>query len=1594
MQAAPVVLLGVALCVDAQFFPPPVPLTPVPGPQFFPPATATLPITDWEDAVFLRFDPNAAASRITNGAHKVSTQLGELLVVSLQLIDKNGDVVRDPEINATVTALSSQGVLVGDVTQYRAGLIVFEKLAYVYHPYLNGPFPAHNHVLDRLTFRIDFSPTDTRYYKSAIDNKLVTSGAVYVQPRPGYSIRFSLTQPPAWPLQVVGSAAPPPAAATAPLPTVRVDLLRSDGTIDTTLPGVLVRAEVVGVLGGVNAVGATTRNPHNTTFPATLRTQGATALVAGGTAVFDDLELSLHGVPRGMHGTYVLRFYVDEHNLPGGGAGGANATASVGGARYSVFSPAFDASNPSGDGRLRLALAPSSAGIYHAGATFRYNDSLPPIELLLTNADGTPNATAGPPFDSLVVLPFPEPNDVKTDTGGTTLSPLPMAGGRAVLGGGVRPNTHGPMRFRFLLDIDMAKVADPSSPLFREFAAMLSRVAVLTETFVVTYVPQFSLRVVLTDALGPAGLVAGHPLPPLRVEVLRSDNAVSTDADGIAVAATTAAPGALGDTCRTRRTVAGIARFEDLTFAATPPPRPNDTSSTSDVVFVAVIDGGRRRVSATVSAPHAAPSRHPRDVFVNGGCRRLAPALPYATYPWLPLAGGAAVGRAELGQGSACSLAPGRELYTTTLAASPCLWSDFVDYTGSLLDPVAERSFLSLLNTLYTANASGAPAGGATVFARPLALAESALALTRNDTGWVRLWARCDAGAGVVRPLCVMFPFLLAESVDEEGVRGLEGGVGALSPFDVPLRAAVEATPGEVSATFYEEWAGALPPASPAAVPLQKVLVVDEFAVRLIDGLGRRWHEDELVEWVCRREAATVAAAAEEGLDGRRPVREAAAWRAGRAQECVVSGLGVEARLGFNLTPSADDAASVAAYDARVANLGEVLGEGPARFRNATAAFDGGRAVFRGATVVGWVATPSYGLVKARNLSFDEVSFPTDLFLKLQLRGYDWVLSFEELVASWRYAQPARWRASPYAYSPKGPPPKLSFTVPWETQQEKLPVSHNATVGLDGSETRAPASASPHGNYWHTPTLTQRTWQDDALKAFVVALAAVSLLVLHPLFSWSVFELAAVAVARSKLDAHRVPWHESELGRGMLFLLSPGGEGRQEVLRQVIPFACILVVATGLHVYASVSSKVAHGWSCGLIGERTDAATRQRRRASPRCPGHAAGPGTPCAAESEPWRVAPLPRSALKLWRRVDGVCLRTAMAFLLPTVVTGTRHAWKAETLYHDAAPLYTACYVAWAAGAPLVLYLCLVSAVKVWRARYEAGPEPKALEEGVKGEETAEAAAGTPSLDAKNMGHKLLQGLEWRCDGTAVFCVNARLVVGVTVLARVCVVGALGVLSTKKTAGDDNSVLAVLAGLFVVEGIWLAVMRPWTMLADNVCGAAKCVLTSSVCAGLMGGSTTAAKVFVALALLAVAVQCACAMAAKFLGSAFMRGRRRAAEAMRLDDEARARRARGESAEVAEAEKRTVTLRQEEAERAVCELHLFYPVLGATPERRVARDPEWTGFTPGPKRSPEYPVVPTPNLATPERSSALYDENSPGAHSSNPLNPLFYGDE
>ena len=1496
----------------SQFFPPGVPgSTAAPGGvNFFPDPTVTLPQTVYPEPLSMRFIADPDRSAIQNSVHKVITSINIPLKIMIELVDVNLEAVHDPDIEATVSAFSAQGVLINSVAQYSGGYVVFENLQYLYHPYLNGPHPNHNHILDRISFRIDVFENGVKS-GAVLDSQVISSGPIYVYPSGAFSLQFSVTKTVAWPFSLegekIGLNTQNPNKSVVAFPTVRVDLLKSDGSRDLDHPGLVVGVEVLAKISGNDASGAFQFNANNKTFEASIRPEGSTATIQNstsfeeGTAVFDNIKI-LYDIPRGLTGSFVLRFFAE----PG----------------LTLFSPFFNIVNPTEDNLLYLDLSDATKAVYTAGAVFYYDTPLPEVEVVVKNGDGSRNFSGGV-LDKIVVQIFPDPNDVQIDLGGGPLTARLLLGGSAVFSG-IRIETHGPMRFMFIPDLDTRNGVDPE---LAELARGLSTAALFSNIFTIAVVDEYDIRLTKIANVSPkfktsfqsfensnyGKLLPQHPLPPIKLEVLRSDHSVFHEAPQYEIVATAGklTNGTLRENC-VRKTVAnGRVRYYELAYFTEPVIRPNDTEEVvSTVFFTTVIGNGLRPINLSLGIPHTETPRYPKDILDFSNCQ--VPEPPNGTqYTWLPLGVSTEVflGTIYLSSGegsgeSSCILPKGDSVYVgRKQSMRDCFYVDFMKYSGDFLDVSDgdEARVLILLNNIFYVNRTTEHASGeqtAHLQLANLTASDAALLSRYNDSGWIRLWVKCGIqdtthpDTITHHPLCVFFPLLLSEDITPSVLRQNENFIEP-PIFDVPLFVSTLNT--TVSGMFHANLGDA-----------RNVLQIEDFDVQLTDILERRWNERELIDYIC---AGYAKEWVRSELFGVVPVEELEVVRLRNERNCKEADIILQAEIGLNTyaISTEDDKKEIAA------------GFG---FINTTATINNGVANFTGVSISGWTPTLPYQSFATQQL-FNEAELPTDLFLKFRLYSYGWAVQFDELKQAFAVGRKVEW--VPALGSPFGPPPEFTFSPLWDSLQIKLPLIHNGTpVNAERTDDLPPIfdefndSQNPfekNADYWHISNGHTTEWIPAVLKTFLVVLSVAVLLTLPPLFAPIVPEIACTLINYVDYEERRDTFHARDSFKACFWLLSPGGGKAGEALQQVVPFGVLVMCCTLGHIFSNYSSKSLFGWTCRILGENAEIVQNHRKRV-PRdgpldlhcipqvvdCKVHTSRKAERCPTTSAPL-LHPPPHYPRKAFRVVDGVVLRLALFLLIPLIVTAMRNIWEGdEILLHQglavlrtgvredvSGGVYTAGYLAWCSAGIVVLYVVFV--VVFWavfssylpeklrvRQTHDASDEDEALSEvssslhhssdlsssekrSVSEEEstTQPEMAPTPPLDARNMGNKVLMGLSWGMDLTRKGGIAPRVLLCIAALWRVVSAVSLAVLTTKKT--ENRIVLFTFLGIPLIECIFTIAARPWLQTHNNVFSSIRSLFIAVSVCGFIFENDDVVEVFVWLALLSVVMWCIAAM-------------------------------------------------------------------------------------------------------------------------------------
>eukprot|EP01064_Diplonema_japonicum_P023628 TRINITY_DN34044_c0_g1_i1.p1 TRINITY_DN34044_c0_g1~~TRINITY_DN34044_c0_g1_i1.p1 ORF type:complete len:1224 (+),score=226.34 TRINITY_DN34044_c0_g1_i1:41-3712(+) len=579
-------VLWVLVVVCGQIFPSaPVGLAEPPRVDFFDVPTKTeLPIV-WNTPAHARFI-NEPGNTITNEFHMAHVVLGDPITVGIEIYDEWGTVVMDPFLEGTATAISSEGALGNNVVPYTPFGFLFTELRYTAHPYFAGPYPTHDHILDEIVFRFDFKE-NTR-----LNGMLLHARTVYVYPRQGHKIQFSLTNPPVWPTLLRGPG-------YVAFPEVRVELVDSLGALTTGLVGVIIEATVV----------AEETTPQGAQV--SVRAGTGKLVVQDGYATFRNIIVDFT-TPKGSVTTTRLQFNVSQHNL----------TAS---AMPPLRTPGFDLFNYQNPSHFSISLSSHSKAAFVSGAVFSFNDTLPKLDVALLNPSGTVNTT----IENLAVTMYPFP--LNTTFEGLASRQMPLVDGVASFDG-LRITTHGMMYLTFKLDLLRLPSVLPL-PLDQE---------TVTSEFSINPVGEYSLRV--DRGMFPVnGVVLGHPIPLINVTVLRSDGAVDTESTATMTAESDS--GLLADACRVEQAVSGVATFNDLSYTTLPTKRPNDTDDTPPIPIITFTAPLRRGVVRSIQTVVQFTNLFttPQQLLTYATCTIPTPT-GVSPHVWIPTDGGDVIG--------------------------------------------------------------------------------------------------------------------------------------------------------------------------------------------------------------------------------------------------------------------------------------------------------------------------------------------------------------------------------------------------------------------------------------------------------------------------------------------------------------------------------------------------------------------------------------------------------------------------------------------------------------------------------------------------------------------------------------------------------------------------------------------------------------------------------------------------------------------------------------------------------------------------------------------------------------------------------------
>eukprot|EP01062_Namystynia_karyoxenos_P082959 TRINITY_DN9441_c0_g1_i2.p1 TRINITY_DN9441_c0_g1~~TRINITY_DN9441_c0_g1_i2.p1 ORF type:complete len:1671 (+),score=423.17 TRINITY_DN9441_c0_g1_i2:64-5013(+) len=752
--------------------------------------TRTLLPEGSQEPVVMRFAPDPALSDIVAPDRPIEARFGEPLRVTIQFLDKYGAVVHNtPDAwTANVTATADSGDLIGNVAEYAAGGATFPELLFLTHPTWPGPRGQHDQVRTRITFRVDTDPPG-----SWMHARLLTSSTVYLRPAAAQGLRFSLSAPPwHW---LPAAVQLNPNGSAAPIPPVQVDLIDSAGALVNPNPytGLMVAVRPVGLDGRA--------------LPEVSVRPSAAPVGANGTALLA-LSISAPPLPGGAR-TIRLAFRAHSDAL--------RTSALPVATRAPLLSPGIELAAP---WARNYSLWVTPAALMAGELQLVYNRTLPPVTVRLRAA----GQVAAVPDGSLlrVAVAFAgRPRGV--NIGGPSLVNFDPGSDVAVFRG-LRLLTHAPERLRFTADALRWPRALPL-PAAAESAALS-----------VASAPAARLQLRQPLQLPPAGVLPGHPLPPVAVLLRRSDGS-SDESTPVTVRASVllggGRPHAAGR-CAESPVRDGAALFTDIVLQGGPGSggAEGKAATQGTVLFHASLPGGVAELRLPV--PVAPPPPSPLAEASAAGCLAPSPlAGSYTTRGVGTRWGGLVVANST--RSYHVELPVHATSVTALATVPPRLGSCVID--SSCLPPTV-------------AAFSGAPAPHATIqqaLERALWMNHSRLLQLRplwdpsdraaligaSGTGWARLWLRCNATPA---PVCLMFP-LAATAAGGSAAPG-STPPPALPAFDVHIM-----------------------PAPTGTAPVRAVLnrtgaerySLASFSLRVTDPYGRNWSEAELTGEVCRQ---------------------------------------------------------------------------------------------------------------------------------------------------------------------------------------------------------------------------------------------------------------------------------------------------------------------------------------------------------------------------------------------------------------------------------------------------------------------------------------------------------------------------------------------------------------------------------------------------------------------------------------------------------------------------------------------------------------------------------------------------------------------
>ena len=751
----------------SQLFPSPTAIpTAVPGHNFFPDATETVVPDGWNVPVFARYGPSSV---IQNTMHRLEIRLMQPFVISLEFIDIYGNIVSDENLSANVTVLSLGGVLTNNEMAYTGGEVVFSEIKYTHHPFFALPRPGrpktdpfgdgNDHVWDELTFIISMPG-------NRLNGMTLSNRAIYVYPIIAAYITFSPTRPPAWPTQVRSDSN---VVSVLPKYGVQVELRQSTGDIQTGIQGILITAEVVDVRNN---------SKTNNVWVKPIKSQFINHNI--GIAKFF-LELQ-HTLPIGHVVSVRLKFssndtFNEENRYP------------------PIYSPGIDIFHSPGKEQKLMSLTPHSREVYTADdMSFYFNDTLPVLQIELLNSDGSRNTS----LKNIFVSMFTSPTNLQFHPRDYVLTRLFVDG---------------------VASFDEMRIVSHTESVYFRFQIVpteAGQIAALdqsleTSEFKVIAVEKYSIELIRGD-WPSEGVIPGYPIPPLTIQILRSDGIVGRES--MEVVTVSSDTGLINSDCRVQITDSnGAATFKDITYAVPPTPSPNATREnlnspllpTPTLTFETELFRGRIAM-LSVSVPYGNPVSSPRDALIRGNC-----TVGVNYQMWIdPSAKGPQI----IGQ---------VQQQNCTSSTGTCLQTELVPYSETeSLKPVITRVSQILQRTVTLNNSKY-------ITIAELPEVDMRYLININDTGWVRMWLWCENND---RPICLMYPLLIGDQPNSKGSE---------FPFDIPLTLSVEDEP--VTGTVIVD---------ETQDPEIKTLIADPFTLRLTDTRKRHWHESELFEWVCR----------------------------------------------------------------------------------------------------------------------------------------------------------------------------------------------------------------------------------------------------------------------------------------------------------------------------------------------------------------------------------------------------------------------------------------------------------------------------------------------------------------------------------------------------------------------------------------------------------------------------------------------------------------------------------------------------------------------------------------------------------------------